>query len=395
MENLNELYKQYEKTLPGKLMDEFKREAEARKLNHKQAEKALEHIKKLYDQARISPGEAIGVITAESFGEPGTQMTLNVFHFAGVAEVAVTQGLPRLIEILDARKEISTPSMEIYLKKEYSKDPNEVKKIAALIKETKLVEVASEFSINLTKMQVEITMNKDVMKDLRITPEQLQKAVQEDMKTAKCSLAQDKLILKPKEENEMMELYRIKEKVKEVYVKGIEGISHVLPVKNQNEFVIITSGTNLKEVLEIQQVDETRTTTNDVFEVQKVLGIEAARQAIINEAKKVIEDQGLDVDMRHIMFVADAMTANGKVSGITRSGISGEKRSVLARASFETPIKHLVSASLLGEEDLLDSVIENVMINQTIPLGTGLPGLVIRMLQQQEEDQQKHKRKAE
>jgi len=129
----------------------------------------------------------------------------------------------------------------------------------------------------------------------------------------------------------------------------------------------------------IDEVDETRTTTNDVFEVLNVLGVEAARQIIINEASKVIQDQGLDVDIRHIMLVADVMTNTGDVKGITRGGITGEKKSVLARASFETPMKHIVNASLIGEDDELNSVIENVMLNQPVPVGTGLPDLVAKM----------------
>ncbi|MEK6835446.1 MAG: DNA-directed RNA polymerase subunit A'', partial [Nanoarchaeota archaeon] len=126
-------------------------------------------------------------------------------------------------------------------------------------------------------------------------------------------------------------------------------------------------------------VDEARTITNNIFMMAEFLGIESARQAIINEATNVIKQQGLDIDARHIMFLADVMTNSGKIKGITRSGITAEKESVLARASFETPIKHIVNASLIGEEDTLNSVIENVMVNQVVPLGTGLPGLIAKM----------------
>ena len=140
---MDDLLKSYENKLSGVILREFKKEAQERKLTVKQAEKVLIYLEEQYTKAHVHPGEAIGIITAESFGEPGTQMTLNVFHFAGVAEVSVTQGLPRLIEILDARKEISTPSMEIYLKSPYNKDAKEVKRIAALVKETKLSEVVN------------------------------------------------------------------------------------------------------------------------------------------------------------------------------------------------------------------------------------------------------------
>jgi len=122
-----------------------------------------------------------------------------------------------------------------------------------------------------------------------------------------------------------------------------------------------------------------RTTSNDIYEIYGVLGIEAARQAIINEACKVIGAQGLNIDLRHIMLVTDTMCMAGDVKGITRYGIVSEKASVLARASFETPLRHLINAALIGEEDKLSSVVENVMVNQPVPLGTGLPGLVTKM----------------
>ena len=124
----------------------------------------------------------------------------------------------------------------------------------------------------------------------------------------------------------------------------------------------------------------TKTTiTNDIFEIEKTFGIEAARQAIINEIMKVIRTQGLNVDIRHIMLIADTMCMSGHVLGINRYGIVKEKPSVLARASFETPVKHFVNATIQGGRDELRSVIENVILNQPVPVGTGLPGLVVKI----------------
>ena len=197
-------------------------------------------------------------------------------------------------------------------------------------------------------------------------------------------LGVDKIILNvPDGGNQLIELYKLKERVKDVSVSGVKGIKQVLPVKSGNEFMILTAGSNLKEVFKIPEVDSTRTISNDIHEIRKVLGIEATRQAIINEASKVLQDQGIDVDIRHVMLIADVITSTGGVKGITRTGVTGEKESVLARASFETPIKHLVSASLIGEEDKLSSVIENVILNQPVPLGTGLPDLVIKVREDQ------------
>lgn len=376
---MTEVINAYKGKIPDMILEIFRKKAAERKLSKAECEKVLEHLKEEYDRAKISAGEAIGVITAESFGEPGTQMTLNVFHFAGVAEVAVTLGLPRLIEIFDARKILSTPMMEVYLKKPHNRDIKKVRKIASLLKETKLEELASEFSINLAKLQVEVLLNKKKMRELGIKEKFLVKTLNKALKIS-VRQSKDKIVLKTKvKENELMETYKLKEKIKDVFIKGVKNITQVLPVKSKNEFIILTAGSNLKDVLQIKEVDAERTVTNDIFEVGKVLGIEASRQAIINEASKVIEDQGLDINIRHIMFIADIMTTSGFIKGITRSGITGEKESVLARASFETPIRHIINASLIGEEDNLNSVIENVILNQPVPLGTGLPDLIAKM----------------
>lgn len=375
----NELIKQYEGKLPRPLIEQVIKGAEEEKLTKAQIEKVFVKLEEKYKYSKIQSGEAIGIITAESFGEPGTQMTLRTFHFAGVAEVNVTLGLPRLIEIFDARKEPSTPLMTIFLNKPYNKDEKHLEKIIAQIKEIKVHEVLNEISINLLKSQVEYVLNKKRMRELGIGDEEAIKSIKDALKIAEITEKEGRFFAIPKnKEAGLPGLYALKEKLKEIKVKGIDGIQDVIPKMDNNEIILLAAGSNLKEVFKIAEVDYSRTLTNNVFEVAKVLGIEAARQMIIKEALKVIQEQGLDIDIRHIMFISDLMTNKGEIKGVTRSGITEEKESVLARASFETPIRHLINASLVGEVDYLTSVVENVMINQPIPLGTGLPKLVTK-----------------
>lgn len=377
-----DLSREYKGKIPETLLKEFEEQSESFKLSKADAKKVLEKLEDRYLASKINPGEAIGIITAESFGEPSTQMTLRTFHFAGVAEAQISLGLPRLIEIFDARKEIATPLMEIYLKSPYNNNVDEKKleKIIAQIKEIKMEEVTSSISLNLTKMNIEIRLNSKRMKDLDVKEENVLKQLKISIKTADFESNEEFILAKPKsKDNTLPLLYMLKEKVKEVIVKGTDGIKQVLPVTRNNELVLLAAGSNLKKILEIDEVDPTRTTTNDIFEILKVFGIEAARNAIMHEALRVIQDQALDIDIRHIMFIADLMTTTGLIKGITRSGITGEKESVLARASFETPIVHIMNASLIGEIDMLNSVIENVLLNQPVPVGTGLPGLVTKM----------------
>jgi len=315
-------------------------------------------------------------ITAESIGEPGTQMTLSSFHLAGVAEMNVTTGLPRLIEILDGKKEISTPMMEIYLKKPF-KEGKGIRELALRIKEINLGETVQEFQLSVGEGKIDIILDKNKLDTLYLDADNIAKTLMKQVKGLQVKTKDNVLIINAKKEN-INEVYKLKEKLKGTYISGMEGITHVLPVKRGEEFIIITAGTNLKDVLAMEEVDSVRTISNDVFEVQQVLGIEAAKEVIIKEVFKVIEDQGLNVDIRHIMLVASTMCFSGAVKGITRYGVVSEKGSVLARASFETPIKHIIEAAMLAEEDQLNSVIENVMLNQPVPVGTGMTGLIVK-----------------
>jgi DNA-directed RNA polymerase subunit A" len=373
---MNKELEKYEGLMPESLLKEIDEKCPAAKLK-KVAEKVYEE----YTNSKVEPGEPVGLIAAESIGEPGTQMTLNVFHFAGVSEMNVTMGLPRLIEILDGRKSPSTPMMEIYLKNPYNKG-KDIRELALSIKETSLGELVEEFSINVVEMRIEIAINGEKLKAIGMTMSQLIKAIELGAKGNVVKEKDGLITIKPKKaENEGLNaLYQLKSKLKEVYVGGIKDIKQVLPVKRKEEFIIITAGSNLKKVLDLDFVDAARTTTNDVFEISNVLGIEAARAAIIGEVNKVLDAQGLQIDMRHIMLVADTMCAIGEVKGVTRYGVVSEKTSVLARASFETPIKHIINAALVGEVDELNSVVENVMLNQPVPIGTGLPGLVTKVI---------------
>ena len=375
---MSDIYKEFEDKLPMKLLDDIKENVPSN-ISQSKLKEILNMTVMEYEESKVAPGECIGNISAESIGEPGTQMTLNTFHFAGVAEMNVTVGLPRIIEILDGRKELKTPSMEIYLEKPYSQG-KDIKKIAFSIMETLLNDIALEFQINIVDLSITVKLNKVLMKSAGITPSIIVNTLKKGTKGYNVSSNDDFIVLKNRsKEMNLNDLYKDKEKMKLVHLKGIKGIKQVLPVKRGEEFLIITAGSNLKAILKLDYVDSSRTFTNNVFEIAGVLGIEAARQAIINEVFGVIENQGLNVDIRHIMLVADIMSNTGVVKGITRYGVVSEKSSVLARASFETPLKHIINAALVGEVDMLDSVVENIMINQPVPIGTGLPSLVTKV----------------
>jgi len=329
---------------------------------------ALKH----YEAHSVDRFEPVGIVAAQSIGEPGTQMTMRTFHYAGVAEINVTLGLPRLIEIVDARKEPSTPMMEIHVKKEIKDNLDEVKKLASNIEITRLHDIA-DMETDLVEMKVIIKPNKKKMEQNMITFDQLL----ERLKATKglkglVSEAGAKIIVSvPEKEPSFKKLLQIAETSKKCKIKGLDGIGRAIIRKVEDEYVIYTEGSNLDKVLDINGVDGSRTVTNSIVEIANVLGVEAARNAVIKEAHNTLAEQGLTVDMRHIMLVADLMTVDGNVKAIGRHGISGKKSSVLARAAFEITANHLMQAALRGETDPLEGVAENIIVGQPVTLGTG------------------------
>ena len=338
----------------------------------------IRKLKQAYDRAHVEAGEAVGTVAAQSVGEPGTQMTMRTFHYAGVTELNVTLGLPRLIEIVDARKEIATPTMDIYFDEERRNDEEFVRTLANQIGKSTINDVISDFNLNYGTMEVEAVLDNKKIEEKRLDREEINDAIEKAFK--KAVINGDEIIIPSSKDSKsdskfvIRELRLLADKVRDLQISGIKGIGKVI-IRRDEEWIIHTEGSNLKEILDMDGIDPVRTTTNNIHEIGEVLGIEAARQSIINEAQNTLSEQGLSVDVRHIMLVADIMTSEGVVKSIGRHGISGEKSSVLARAAFEETGKHLLRASIRGEVDDLTGIIENIIIGQPIPLGTGSVGV--------------------
>ncbi len=333
-------------------------------------------VSRLHINGKLDSGEAIGIVTAQSFGESSTQMVLNVFHMAGVAEMQVTQGLPRLIEIFDARKKPSSPKMEIYLEKNYNNE-KDAKVFAEKIKEFRVKDIASEIILNFSDKKIDIKISREGLKQIHTSINKIVERLNEIGFKAK---EKSDLISLNASEYSFKDIYRLKEKLKNTIISGIKGIEQILIVKRDKDYVVITLGTNLKEIIKLKEVNKHKVVSNDLYEVANILGIEAARQLIVNEISETLKGQGLNIDIRHLKLISDTMTSTGEVKGITRMGIIAQKSSILARATFETPVKQFVNASIKGSRDKLTSVIENIILNQPIPVGTGLPGLLVKVV---------------
>ncbi len=356
--------------LPKNILDTLHKELEETKVTKKQLEEIIKRVVEGYEYACIEPCEAAGVVSAQSIGEPGTQMTMRTFHYAGVAEINVTLGLPRLIEIVDARKNPSTPMMTVYLTEDYAHDRDMARELAWNIEATHISHLGS-LSTDITEMALIIELNEKVINQREITPEEVAGKLEDELGL---TVLIDGNVLTVHPENESYrELLQLGKNIENVTLKGISDIKRVVIRKEDtiDEYVLYTEGSLLKHIYDLDGVDMTRSTTNNINEIYEVFGIEAARNSIIKEATDTLREQGLSVDVRHIMLVADIMTVDGEVKAIGRHGISGEKASVLARAAFEVTVNHLLDAGTRGDIDELRGVTENVIVGQPIQLGTG------------------------
>jgi DNA-directed RNA polymerase subunit A'' len=257
--------------------------------------------------------------------------------------------------------------MTIFLAEEHRKSREAAVKIARQIVFTSIEDVAKAIYEDPMHEEIVIELDKTMMEDREVTMAELKTAL--EIQSATITVKTNNIHIRPKK---VEALKKLLDKVSAVHVKGVPGLKRVLVTEEHGEWVIRTDGSNLPKVLEIIGVDTTRTTTNNVHEIAKTIGIEAARNALTHEAKSVLEEQGLDVDVRHVMLVADMMTSTGEVQQIGRHGISGQKSSVLARAAFEITVPNIVEAAVKGESDPLGGVTENVIVGQSVPIGTGL-----------------------
>jgi DNA-directed RNA polymerase subunit A" len=361
--------------LPDLLIEKIEAYAQEHKFKKEQAEAKTIKIAQAYQDSMMVVGEAVGVIAAQSIGEPGTQMMMRTKHYAGVA-MQVTRGLPRLIEIFDARSSPSTPQMKIFLTGGNAGDENAAKKIALKLVETKTKRLAESVEVDMKNSYIVIELNAKKLEERDLDTEAIAKRLKKAVRY-RVEVKNDKILVYPRT-SAASAMQKAKDAVMKAQVAGVQGLSYATIQKEGKEFVIYTRGSNIKDVITVPDVDIKRTTSNDLHQINKILGIEAARAAIIREVLDTMKEAGLTVDIRHVMLVADIMCSDGNIRPIGRHGVSGEKGSVLARASFEETVKHLLQASVIGEADLLDGVVENIIIGQPVRVGTGLPKLVMK-----------------
>ncbi|KAJ4350395.1 DNA-directed RNA polymerase III subunit C1 (rpo31) [Didymosphaeria variabile] len=372
------------------------------KISQQALETFIELCLTKYKKSKVQPGHAVGAIGAQSIGEPGTQMTLKTFHFAGVAGMSITQGVPRIKEIINASTAISTPVIACQLSN--PEFENAARVVKARVEKTFLKDIVTyiediwhpDGSARINMGLCEETI-KNLFLDLRdhdiISGINKHKPLKWGKAGAKVSIKNGKTVTifiadpqfekkpaakstKTVQKQYFERVQQVKTLVLDAVIKGYPDAQRAIIKKetspnarNNYECQLLVEGYGLKDCLNTPGIEPYKTKSNHIMEVNQVLGIEAARATIAAEIGEVMGS--MDIDPRHMALLADVMTFKGAVFGITRFGLQKTRDSVLQLASFEKTPDHLFEAAAKGKIDNIDGVSECIIMGQSVKLGTG------------------------
>ncbi|KJZ77416.1 DNA-directed RNA polymerase III subunit RPC1 [Hirsutella minnesotensis 3608] len=354
-----------------------------------------------YKKAHVEPGHAVGAVGAQSIGEPGTQMTLKTFHFAGVAGMSITQGVPRIKEIINASKTISTPVITCPLLNNEQIEAARV--VKGRIEKTYVSDVLHfvEDEWRADEGNVVLQIDRTALSDMHlgigiydiaeaICKQRKLKLPREDL-----SIYGDRIVIRVRDASEMavkrtsrskndesgdmlLRANFLRRSLPTVPISGYSDATRaIIETSEQNTHRVLVEGYGLRECMTTEGVIGTKTRSNNVMECRDILGIEAARTTIADEIGEVMGD--MDIDPRHMQLLADVMTYKGEVLGITRFGLSKMRDSVLQLASFEKTPDHLFDAAAGMKTDQIEGVSECIIMGQTMRIGTGAFQIVRRL----------------
>ena len=439
-----------------------------------------------YKRSIVAPGEMVGMVSAQSIGEPTTQLTLNTFHSAGIASKSnATRGVPRIEEILSLSENPKNPSITVYFKEDDESTPERVQEFIPLIEHTKMSEVVESVEVcfdpddmntlieqdravmsqyqefekliddcvrdaalvsaggggggeegaaaagggegggavaesgtqnssgnNKSKWVIRIKMDAEAMLDKKLTMDDIHFAIKNsygnEVSCAFSDYNDDNLVFRLRMENitqakktnklnpldQSDHIYMIKsfqdQLMNNIVLRGIKGIRKVMlrTIKNtlkktegvyakKESWVLDTMGTNLLHVLGLDYIDTKRTVSNDIQEVYRVFGIEAARQAIYNELSEVFDDS--PINYHHVCLLCDRMTVSSSMISIFRHGINSDDIGPIAKASFEETPEMFLKAARHAELDPMRGISANVMCGQEGYYGTSAFQVLINM----------------
>lgn len=340
-----------------------------------------------FNRARVEPGTAVGAICAQSVGEPATQMTLKTFHFAGVASMNITQGVPRIKELINANATVSTPIIRVDLMDPY--DPELARRTKMRLEHTVLSQICRSmkevFEEDGCFVEIELDLRRIKLLRLEVTVEHVTSVISQKLK-----INFDRIRI-PDKGRIMIDVgedtknsWHLREALGKIPIKGIQTVKRAMirtksdSTTGKDLYYIVIEGDGLQQVMATYGIDFKSAYSNNVIEVAQVLGIEAAREVIIREIQETMQSHGIGIDPRHLKLLADNMTYRGRVLGYTRHGMSKMKESALMLASFERTADHLFEAAYYGQRDPIAGVSESIISGTPIRLGTGFFDLMYK-----------------
>ncbi|KAJ2703227.1 DNA-directed RNA polymerase III subunit C1 (rpo31) [Coemansia sp. IMI 203386] len=342
-----------------------------------------------YQRSRVDPGTAVGAVGAQSIGEPTTQMTLKAFHFAGIASMNVTMGVPRIKEIINAAKNISTPVVSCKLIND--KSVSSARIVKGRIERTLLGDIAYSidevYTVSSCFIAVQIDMEVIRKLQLELSLEDICQAISTAPKLKigsnvhidrPCKL---NVFVSPKDPKDLhYELQKLKRALPNIIVHGHPSAQRSVIMSKQdgsNRYTLSVEGNSLIEAMTTDGVDGRSTYSNHMMDNLRYLGIEATRSIIIRELSDIFSNYSISIDIRHLMLLGDLMCYKGEILGITRYGIAKMNDSVMMLASFEKTTDHLFDAAVFGKRDMVHGVSERIIMGQQMPVGTGVFKLLL------------------
>jgi DNA-directed RNA polymerase III subunit RPC1 len=343
-----------------------------------------------YIKAKVNPGEAVGAVAGQSIGEPVSQMTLKTFHFAGVASMNITLGVPRIREILNNSQNISTPVIKAQLVQK--NDLTTAKIVKGRIEKIKLNRICKYIKeiISPDGCSIEIELDEKYINSsyLEISLEKVREAIlnkkkfNSKLKEEHITIKGGKLIIKSPDENRnylYFVLEKFMKKLPEIVVSGISTVNRVIINKeeennekeNKEKYYLAVEGKGLLDIMNTDGIDFKNCNSNNIGEIFAILGIEAARHSIIEQLNYTFTEHKIKVDYRHLCLISDLMTFKGTILGFQRHAMTKMKDSVLLHSSFEDTNEILFNSAFFGKVDSLKGVTESIIVGKTVPIGTG------------------------
>lgn len=341
------------------------------KIRQDKIQEFTQYIIKKYNTCKATPGDAVGVLCAQSIGEKQTQTTLDTFHTAGKL---VFNSVNRLEEILNMNKKLKVKSCTIYFRQKYKSAKELRQAIKSSLVAVYFQNIYTHFVIEADN-EIVFFLDMQTLFSNRINPvlicTQLKNAgdiVENAFFTSTTITVQ----LKPNPDPQCSFNNLIKTELNNVLLCGIPGIKRY-HLQYDNEWYVITEGSNLKKLLIHPLVDPRRVYSNDLWEIYNVLGIVGFRRFILAEFKKIIGG----VNYEHYLLLTDKMTSKGKPLSITRYTMRTNDVGPISKATFEESIDILINAAINTEKEKMQGVSASIIVGNRAPIGTGFFDLCV------------------